>query len=198
MPTKAELMQVLTNTQASDIAVNLALETAQTTNSALMTVGAGMIGVAGVAYVWYRRVTADKREDSTIKLLLDEMAKSCAMYRENFEAETSRADKETARADRLLDTIEQIAQERNEAVKKEGELKAKVDHLQGSLDEFRIENKELRQDLADVRIENKELRQELVDVRNENREQSILLQQVLVNQARLAEFIELNLPEVKP
>lgn len=175
MPTKAELMQVLTNQQASDIAVNLALETAQHTNSALIAVGGGLIAMAAVGYIWYRRISADKRDDGTLKLILDESAKAAQMWRVNAEDANKRADDANNRADKIREdsmaTIERVAKERNEAVQELGALRRTVEHLQITVNELTIENKALH---------------ETID------SQGLLLQQVLMNQAQMAETIAMQ------
>lgn len=179
MPTKAELMQVLTNQQASDIAVKVAIDTAQNTNSALIAVGGGMIALAAVAYVWYRRINSDKREDSTLKLILDESAKAAQMWRVNAEDANKRADEANQRADKIRDdsmaTIERVAKERNEAVQEVGALRRTVEHLQETVNELTIENKSLHETLDG---------------------QTKLLHQVLNNQAAIYDKFDMKMPEV--
>lgn len=178
MPTKAELMQVLSNQASSDAALNAAIHAANGGNSALMTVGGGLIALAAVGYVWYRKINADQREDNTLKLILDEAAKAAQMWRLNAEDANKRAEDANQRADKVreesMHTIERVAKERNEAVQEVGKLRATVEHLQKSVDELTEENKTLHKTLDG---------------------QSVLLHQVLANQAAIYEKFDLKMPE---
>jgi len=179
MPTKAELMQVLTSQQSSDVAVKVAIETAQNTNSALLAIGCGMIALSGVAYIWYRRISSDKREDGTLRLILDESAKAAQMWRVNAEDANKRADDANARADKIREdsmaTIERVAKERNEAVQEVGALRRTVEHLQETVNELTVENKSLHETLDG---------------------QGVLLRQVLLNQATIYDKFDIKMPEV--
>jgi hypothetical protein len=187
MPTKAELMQVLTNQQASDIAVKVAIDTAQNTNSALIAVGAGLIALSTVGYMWYRRINSDKREDGTLKLILDESARAAQMWRENYELANKRADEANHRADKIHDesmqVIERVAKERNDAVQNAGKLAATVEHLQQTVEKQTIMIQSLEK-------ENIELHENIEGL-------SVLLHQVLANQAAIYEKFEIKMPEME-
>jgi hypothetical protein len=102
--------------------------------SAMIAIGTGMIALAACGYVWYRKVNADKREDSTFKTALEESARAMQTWREMAEGANRRADEAHKRADDIrsesMATIERLAIERNEAVQTAGKLTATVEHLQ--------------------------------------------------------------------
>jgi len=179
MPTKSELMDALSQANASDVAMKTVVSIASGNQSALIAVGSGMVALAGVAYVWYRKISADSRDDSTLKLLLTESANASKTWREIAESANQRADAANKRADdqrsESIATIERVAMERNEAVQNAGKLTATVEHLQQT-----VEKQTLM--IQSLEIENVDLHANIEGL-------SVMLQQVLVNQAEMYDKI---------
>jgi hypothetical protein len=187
MATKAELVSVLTNQQASEAALHAAIQAANGSNSAMYMLGSGLAGLAFVGYMWFRRFKNDTRDDTALKLILDEAAKAAQMWRLNAEDANKRADEANDRADRIrsesMATIERVSLERNEAVQNAGKLTATVEHLQ-----LTVENQ--TQMIEQLKNENKELSETLEG-------QSVLLHQVLANQAAIYDKFDIKRPDMK-
>ena len=158
MPTKAELVDMLANQQASEAAMKTVVNVANGSQSAMIAIGSGMIALAACGYVWYRKVNADKREDSTFKVALDESARVMAVLRELADSANKRADEANHRADsqrnEYIAAIERVSLERNEAVQNAGKLTATVEHLQltvenqtSMIEQLKKENRDLTETL---------------------------------------------------
>ena len=158
MPTKAELIGMLANQQASDVAMKTVVNMATGNQSAMVAIGTGMIALAACGYVWYRKVNADRREDSTFRVALDESARVMAVLRELADSANKRADEANHRADsqrnEYMSAIELVSLERNGAVQNSGKLTATVEHLQ-----LTVENQTLM--IEQLNKENKELTETL-------------------------------------
>ena len=145
------------------------------------------MAIATVAYMWIRRIKNDSRDDGALKLILDEAAKAAQMWRVNAEEANKRADEANDRADRIraesMATIERVSLERNEAVQNAGKLTATVEHLQ-----LTVENQTSM--IEQLKKENKDLSETLEG-------QSVLLHQVLANQAAFYEKFESKPATVK-
>ena len=179
MATNAQLMDAVNALQASDVAMKTVVNIASGNQSALIAVGSGMVALAGVAYVWYRKISADSRDDSTLKLLLTESANASKTWREIAESANERADAANKRADdqrsESIATIERVAMERNEAVQNAGKLTATVDHLQQTVEKQTLMIQSLESENVDLHANIEGL--------------SVMLQQVLINQAEMYEKI---------
>ena len=158
MTTKADLVAALTNQQASEAAMQTVASIATGNQSALIAMGTGMIAIATVGYVWYRKISTDKREDSTFKVALDESARVMAVLRELAESANKRADEANQRADsqrnEYIAANERVSLERNEAVQNAGKLTATVEHLQltvenqtSMIEQLKKENRDLTETL---------------------------------------------------
>jgi hypothetical protein len=158
MPTKAELVDMLANQQASEAAMQTVVNVATGNQSAMIAIGTGMIALAACGYMWYRKVSADRREDSTFKVALEESARAMQTWREMAEGANKRADEAHKRADDIraesMATIERLAIERNEAVQTSGKLTATVENLQltvenqtSMIQQLKKENKDLTETL---------------------------------------------------
>lgn len=185
--TKADLAGIVMNKEASEAALIAAAQAASGTNSALFALGGGLMAIATVAYMWIRRIKSDSRDDGALKLILDEAAKAAQMWRVNAEEANKRADEANDRADRIraesMATIERVSLERNEAVQNAGKLTATVEHLQ-----LTVENQTSM--IEQLKKENKDLSETLEG-------QSVLLHQVLANQAAIYEKFDLKPAAVK-
>lgn len=124
-------------------------ETISSTNSTMAALGAGLLSISAVGFLWYRRIKLDSAESIAIDRILNESAKAAEMWRLNAEEANKRADEANRRADDIqkiaTETIDKFAKERNEAVQEFGKLQATVEHLQETIEEFKRENKSLNQ-----------------------------------------------------
>ncbi len=144
---KEQLEQALTNQQATEAALRMVVETASQTNSALAALGAGLLSISAVGFIWYRRIKLDAKEDAAIERILAESAKAAEMWRINADDANKRAEEASKRADEIqskaLEAIETLSKERNDAVQEVGKLRSTVEHLQKTVERFERENKTL-------------------------------------------------------
>lgn len=105
----------------------MAIEAMSQTNSAMATLGIGLISVASFGFLWYRRVKLDRREDLTNQRSIEEALKAAEMWRVLCENQTQRANDAEIRADRAI-------KEASENASRFGELEATIKHLQDTVE----------------------------------------------------------------
>lgn len=132
----------------------------------LEKIGAGLIGLGTVAYIWIRRLKADSVNDK-----VDEKTQK---FIDNL---NHTIDQKTDENKHLSEAIERVAAERNEAVQEVGGLKVKVQHLEESVDSMtkeverlQLENARLVDRVDEMLEALNKLGLQVVDLANKNQD----------------------------
>ncbi|WP_148716505.1 hypothetical protein [Chitinolyticbacter meiyuanensis] len=120
--------------------------------------GAGLTAMAGVAYLWYRRVAGDRRSDAVESKVDARYNDLLASVKSAYEAMLEQSRQQTIAAETRLQeslsrhaehvdqstkTIEQLARERNAAVQEMGALRSEVVHLKETVQKLEREVHEM-------------------------------------------------------
>lgn len=129
----------------------------------LEKIGAGMVGIATVGYLWFRRIKSDNASDivdSKSQKLIDNLNEQLSV--------------KIAEISKLHEVVERVAVERNNAVQQVGKLEAtvqllgeRVEEMKAEITRLELENKIMSENVSKLTMKVIELLDELHRNRND-------------------------------